>query len=76
MADDPKKRGGLERKLVSQQPHELAHLQKKHGLSRSLASEVVKKAGPSRKAVEAAIAKKPTAGAAKKAPAKRPTPKK
>jgi hypothetical protein len=51
MADDPKKKGH-DGKLVSQQPHELDYLAKKHELPKKLVANVIDQEGPSRKKVE------------------------
>lgn len=74
MADDPKKRG-LDGKLVSQQRHEVAYVAKKAKVTPAVAKKAIQDAGPSRKAVEAKIAKKPSAKPVAKAVAKKPTPK-
>lgn len=72
MADNPKKKS-LDGQLVSQQPHEQKYLAKKHGIPLPEAGEATRSAGPSRKKVEAVIAKKPVPSPAKKAVAKKPT---
>lgn len=50
MADDPKKTK-QDRKLVSQQPHEIRYVVKKTGLPAPAVKQAVKDSGPSRKAV-------------------------
>jgi len=51
MADDPKKKGA-DGKLVSQQPHEVKYLEKKHELPAPLIKKVIEQVGPSRQKVE------------------------
>ncbi len=52
MADDPKKRGPQDRGKVSQQPHEIKHLEKKFDLPAPLIKKVVEQEGPKRVDVE------------------------
>lgn len=58
MADDPKKTGKPDDSRVSQQPHELAYLAKKFGITQQQASQAVTSAGPMRADVEAYIRRK------------------
>jgi hypothetical protein len=56
MADDPKKRGGPDRRRVAAtQKHEVDYLAKKHELPATLVRNVAKQVGPSRPAVEAKL---------------------
>lgn len=52
MADDPKKKGKPDSDLVSKQPHEIKHLEEKHGLPAKLIENIVEQVGPSRVKVE------------------------
>ncbi|UVC12439.1 DUF3606 domain-containing protein (plasmid) [Rhizobium sp. TH2] len=52
MSDDPKKTG-QDRKLVSNQEHEIAHVMKSAGVTRQMAKKAIKEAGPSRDKVMA-----------------------
>jgi hypothetical protein len=52
MADDPSKRGKPDRDRVSQQPHEIKHLEKKFDLPPPLIRKVVQQEGPKRQNIE------------------------
>jgi hypothetical protein len=52
MSDDPKKTG-QDRKLVSNQEHEIAYIMKSAGVTRQKAKQAIEKAGPSRDKVMA-----------------------
>jgi hypothetical protein len=52
MSDDPSKRGKPDSDLVSQQPHEVDYLAKKHELPADLVRNVIRQEGPSRRKVE------------------------
>ncbi len=53
MSDNPKKQK-QDRKLVSQQPYEVAYFAKKHGISAAKARSIIKEHGPSRRKCDAA----------------------
>jgi NACalpha-BTF3-like transcription factor len=52
MSDDPKKTG-QDRKLVSNQEHEIAYVMKSAGVTRQKAKKAIDEAGPSRDKVMA-----------------------
>ena len=52
MSDDPKKTS-QDRKLVSNQEHEIAYIMKKAGVTRQKAKQAIDEAGPSREKVMA-----------------------
>lgn len=63
MADDPKKRGAADRRLVSKQQHELRVLKEKFGITGQAAAGAQRVAGPKRASVEKYIRQKLKDGA-------------
>jgi Protein of unknown function (DUF3606) len=54
MADDKRKRGSSDRRMVAAgQPHEVAYFAKKHGISKEQTLDLIKRFGNDRKMLDA-----------------------